>query len=257
MWDHFNVNLDYLVRRATFCGWEIATRCISNYELVFVLSGQGDIIIDGRHLTVHRGDLICFRPGMPHSLSVPREPYMEFYGVHFTLPPDVSRLPLPDDMKIDSPYRIESLFKTLLEVYNQKPCLYRWQQNLLLEQILCEIFSVLHQKSTPIELTRIKKVLASIHDDPARPFTLEELSLHAGVKKTLFLKAFRSVTGTTPRQYIQSLRLEHARDLLLDTDQSVTQIAGQCGYSDSFYFSRCFKNYFGASPQQYRREHLS
>lgn len=74
MWNHLEVELDYLVRRATFCGWQIAPRRISNYELVYVLRGQGDICLGSRQFTVRTGDLVCFCPGVLHSLSVARQP---------------------------------------------------------------------------------------------------------------------------------------------------------------------------------------
>lgn len=120
MWKHLEVELDYLVRRATFCGWQIAPRRISNYELVYVLRGQGDICLGNRQFTVRTGDLVCFCPGVLHSLSVARQPCMEFYGVHFTLPSDVDRLPLPEVAKIEPPGRLEPLFKSLFEIYKQK-----------------------------------------------------------------------------------------------------------------------------------------
>lgn len=202
MWKHLEVELDYLVRRATFCGWQIAPRRISNYELVYVLRGQGDICLGSRQFTVRTGDLVCFCPGVLHSLSVARQPCMEFYGVHFTLPSGVDRLPLPEVAKIEPPGRLEPLFKSLFEIYKQKTYLYQWRQNLLLEQILCEILSALHGENAPAELIRIKKVLEHIHEDPARPFTLEDLTARSGVKKTLFLQSFRRMTGTTPKQYI-------------------------------------------------------
>ena len=120
MWKHLEVELDYLVRRATFCGWQIAPRRISNYELVYVLRGQSDICLGSRQFTVRTGDLVCFCPGVLHSLSVARQPCMEFYGVHFTLPSDVDRLPLPEVAKIEPPGRLEPLFKSLFEIYKQK-----------------------------------------------------------------------------------------------------------------------------------------
>ena len=255
MWKHLEVELDYLVRRATFCGWQIAPRRISNYELVYVLRGQGDICLGSRQFTVRTGDLVCFCPGVLHSLSVARQPCIELYGVHFTLPSGVDRLPLPEVAKIEAPGSLEPLFKSLFEIYKQKTYLYQWRQNLLLEQILCEILSALHGENAPAELIRIKKVLEHIHEDPARPFTLEDLTARSGVKKTLFLQSFRRMTGTTPKQYILGLRLEYARDLLLETDVPVAQVAERCGFSDSFYFSRCFKNHFSTSPRPYRKEH--
>ena len=98
--------------------------------------------------------------------------------------------------------RLEPLFKSLFEIYTQKTYLYQWRQNLLLEQILCEILSALHGENAPAELIRLKKVLEHLHEDPARPFTLEDLTARSGVKKTLCLQSFRRMTGTTPKQYI-------------------------------------------------------
>lgn len=256
MWKHFEIELDYLVRHGTSCGWKIGPRRITNYELVFVLKGQGDIVIEGADFTVHSGDFICFRPGVLHSLSVTREPCMEIYGVHFTLPSEITELPLPDLFRIEPTSRIEALFKTMLQVHKEKPYLYQWHQNLLLQQILFEMISTLHQESMPAGQARIKKVLEYIHTDPYRAFTLEELSAQSGVRKTMFLQFFRHMTGTSPTQYIINLRLEHARDLLLETQLPISQIAEHCGFSDPFYFSRRFKARFLLSPQQYRKAHL-
>ena len=256
MWEHLEVDLDYLVRRATFCGWEIAPRRISNYELVFVGKGQGTVTLESRCFDVGPGDLVCFRPWVLHSLRVTREPCMEFYGAHFTLPQGMTQLPLPDLSRMEPGTRLEALFQELLGVYRKKDYLYQWRQNLLLQQILCEIFSSLHQENMPVEQARIKKVLEYIHADPARPFTLEELTACAGVKKTLFLQSFRNVTGTSPKQYLIGLRLANAQRLLLETRLPVARIAEQCGFPDALYFSRRFKARFSESPQHYRQTRL-
>lgn len=256
MWKHLEVELDYLVRRATFCGWQIAPRRISNYELVYVLRGQGDICLGSRQFTVRTGDLVCFCPGVLHSLSVARQPCMEFYGVHFTLPSDVDRLPLPEVAKIEPPGRLEPLFKSLFEIYKQKTYLYQWRQNLLLEQILCEILSALHGENAPAELIRIKKVLEHIHEDPARPFTLEELTARSGVKKTLFLQSFRRMTGTTPKQYILGLRLEYARDLLLETDVPVAQVPNAAAFPIPFISAAASKTISALRPGNIERNTL-
>lgn len=256
MWTHFEVELDYLVRRATCPGWKITPRRITNYELVFVFKGEGSAAIESRQYDLGSGDLLCIRPGILHSLSTAQEFCMEFYGVHFTLPEGIVRLPLPDLSRIDNPSQLEGLFRTLLEVHRKKDYLYQWRQNLLLQEILCLLFTRLHQENVPVEQARIKKVLDYIHEDPARPFMLEQLADLAGVKKTLLLQSFRNVTGTTPMRYILSLRLEYARGLLLETQLPVARIGEMCGFMDPFYFSRRFKENFGESPQQYRSSRL-
>ena len=104
---------------------------------------------------------------------------------------------------------------------------------------------------------RVQKALAFIHENPYRHITLSDLLAQAGVGKTVFMRDFRHVTGTTPTQYILNLRLENARELLENTELSIGQIAVECGFSDPLYFSRCFQKRFAQSPRQYRKRDMA
>lgn len=54
--------------------------------------------------------------------------------------------------------------------------------------------------------------------------------------------------------YIEGVRMEHAQYFLTNTDWSITEVAAQCGYSESNYFSKVFKKYSGMTPRQYREK---
>lgn len=250
MQQHLTVRLDYAVRRKTFSGWEIRPRYISNYELVFILDGTGRITIEGKTFPAQKGDLFFFRPGVLHSLSVQKEPYMEFFGVHFTPETKADLSFIPDRTHVASANHLESQFKTLLLYYRQTDPLARWRQNLQTEQLLCSILTQLQAK--PSSQDNLEKVLSHIHEDPFREISLSALCEIAGLQKSAFARRFRQVTGTTPIQYITGLRLEYARDLLLETDLPVSVIAERCGFSDPLYFSRCFKKWYMHSPNRYR-----
>lgn len=246
-------SVNHFVRRQSFSGWEIQPRYIRDCELVLVLKGYGCIRAEGEIHEIKAGDLVCFQPGMEHSLWVDREPYMLFYGVHFDYQPHTRPLPFPLLLSFGAPNRLEPLFRQLQDAYLENGPLDKWHQSLLLQQILLEIFTHLQQKSEPMGHLRVRRALEYIHEDPCRPISLDDLYRQAGVQKTVFLRAFRQVTGTTPTQYIIRLRLETARELLTDTQLSVTQIAEQCGFQDPLYFSRCFRKHFALSPRQYRK----
>lgn len=98
--DHYPVTLDYFVRRQTWPGWNIPLRRIRNYELVYVLDGEGNITLRGKPLHLIPGDLILFRPGEAHSLTVTQAPCMVFYGIHFSPLQETPMLSLPDRMHI-------------------------------------------------------------------------------------------------------------------------------------------------------------
>ena len=77
------------------------------------------------------------------------------------------------------------------------------------------------------------------------------LSLSAKQLRTRLM----SVTGLTPVAFVLRVRLNHARRMMTDKDTSLTVIAQKCGFQHLSYFSKAFKQQFGVSPQQYRKNH--
>ncbi len=85
-----------------------------------------------------------------------------------------------------------------------------------------------------------------------RPFSLEETARQAGLSRWRLAHLFREELDETPRGYHERLRLERARDLLVRTTQTVSEIAYGLGFESPFYFSSRFKRAFGASPKKFR-----
>ena len=127
-----------------------------------------------------------------------------------------------------------------------------WKKSILLQQILCDLMIKQHTIQNPANTARIQKVLDMIHKSPFEAYTMKNLTERAGIKKTVFLQSFRQITGTTPVQYINNLRLELASDLLLESRLSIAEISTRCGFADPFYFSRCFRRKYFISPKKYR-----
>lgn len=75
----------------------------------------------------------------------------------------------------------------------------------------------------------------------------------SGLSERSFKRRFQKATGMTPIQYVHTLRLEEAKQLLESTDMSIEAIAGEVGYEDMSFFSRLFRREVGLTPGQYRR----
>jgi AraC-like DNA-binding protein len=69
-------------------------------------------------------------------------------------------------------------------------------------------------------------------------------------------RLFKKYSRTTPHEYITRLKLNKAGQLLLNSSQTIYQIAETLGFYDPYHFSRTFKKFFGSSPQHYRKLHL-
>lgn len=68
-----------------------------------------------------------------------------------------------------------------------------------------------------------------------------------------FLRRFKAATGLTPKAYLQELRIERARDLLIETDKSVSEICFAVGYQDPPSFVRLFSKLTGLTPGAFRK----
>ena len=86
------------------------------------------------------------------------------------------------------------------------------------------------------------------------PCTVEELAHRAGIGKRTFERRFKNATGISPKGYVQRLRIEAAKRILENENQSVAQITLSVGYEDPATFSRLFVKVCGVSPSVYRRK---
>lgn len=83
--------------------------------------------------------------------------------------------------------------------------------------------------------------------------TLDSLCRIASLSKSQLINLFKLHYNITPVEYIIQLRLDEAKQLLIDINLSVHDVAREVGYDDIFYFSKLFKNRFGESPSKYRK----
>jgi len=80
--------------------------------------------------------------------------------------------------------------------------------------------------------------------------TVAELAKVAKMGKTKFKNTFKQVFGNSPKQYHQKIKMEYAKDLLINQQKNPTEIAYDLGYAHPSKFTRAFKNYFGELPSK-------
>ncbi len=95
---------------------------------------------------------------------------------------------------------------------------------------------------------RICRILDWLHSACAQTFDMNRLAREAGMSTTTFHVHFKAVTGSSPLQYLKTIRLQKARLLLVNQRSSVASAAQQVGYESASQFSREFKRYFGGTP---------
>jgi AraC family transcriptional regulator, alkane utilization regulator len=98
----------------------------------------------------------------------------------------------------------------------------------------------------------LRRAMLCVHDDPARPWTVDELARKAGASRTVLAERFNTVLGQAPIHYVTSWRMQLAADRLRNGDDSIATIAAEVGYESEAAFSRAFKRVTGTTPGQWR-----
>jgi AraC family transcriptional regulator len=112
------------------------------------------------------------------------------------------------------------------------------------------------QKCQEEYIGRIHKVQDYMEDHLGESLSIEKLSSVAGFSKYHFSRIFQGMLHEPLAHYVNRIRMENALFLLAHrADKNMTDIAYDVGYTDSAVFSRTFKNYYGISPRQYRKEY--
>jgi AraC-like DNA-binding protein/mannose-6-phosphate isomerase-like protein (cupin superfamily) len=232
-------------------------------EVVFVLEGSGEILIDGEYVNVEKGDIVIYPPNMRHSEHTKQESKdpleLAFFGVTGlklnNLEPD--RL-LPDG---ESPVvhtgedegRFRWLFETVFsEVENSKPY-GEMMVDLYVKLILTEILRKVEvEERMLIKNAAFSEIYNYIANHYTEINTIDDICEKLYVNRYYVSHVFKKYTGVSPMNYVTKCRMTLAKKLLEETNLSASEISRRCGYFDTTNFFRNFKNNEKMTPIEYR-----
>ena len=153
------------------------------------------------------------------------------------------------------------------------PRLLQLQQKHGFDSVL-ELMSILHDLSTSRNLRtlsdvsfnievpsynsrRIEKIMTYLNDNFSENITLGDAAKIAGMAEVSLSRFFKLRTGKTFIETLNEVRLGHATRMLIDTTNSVNEIAYKCGFNNMSNFNRIFKKKKNSTPKEYRQNYIS
>ena len=236
------------------------------YELILIMQGSFYLSVDGKDYEMHAGDCAWIGDGVIHG-GIPSDCIYEC--VVFDLGTLLHDTPvcarsaaefMSDEQGYTGVFRKGSkqaeLADLLFDSMEREQKGYEWTTVGLMWQLMGSLIS-LKPANNPVskkrqQIVRLKNVLAYIRDNYENAVSLQELADVAGMAPRYFCRAFSTMTGKTPIEYLNYYRIEQAGERLLLTDDSVTEIALSCGFNDMSYFSKTFAKYKGVCPTAFR-----
>lgn len=123
-----------------------------------------------------------------------------------------------------------------------------WLEEFLKDKIL--MLSSMWKQNVRKEIAEAKRYVMNHISEKAG---MEEMAKRLGLNPTHFSRLFRLETGLTFIEYVTRVKMEHARDLLNQTNLTIVEIAEQLGYDNVSYFIKLFRNFSGMTPAEFRK----
>lgn len=258
--DRFRI---YLSENNTF-----ATHLHKQVEILAVLDGQLDFTVDHNVHTISAGEGAIIFPNQLHSLKTNGQSrillcifdtdFCHSYRKHFqnNRPTDNrfnhNSITCHSSTAIEGLVHLTQTFRKGEPIPEPVPALAEGYLTLLLADIFTTL--PLEHKTISNDLELEQRLLIYLDTHFTENLSLEILSREFGVSRFVLSRLFTDKLHTTFPYYVNSKRLELAKDLLSTTDLSVTQIALDAGFGSSRTFFREFRDAFHVTPGEYRKQ---
>ena len=264
--------------------WRMEARKLLDYLLVYIADGRGRFVIDGREYEARPGDLFWIPPDAPHSMEgyAPGMhcPYAHFDLVYrpshshwdFTIPAgmlDLGELkplmhePVRHPLLAGLKGRIRSHTNRRVGELLQDICAEAARAQpfagLRMSGMMTEVVAEILRGRTELPGEQmahapfLERAADAINRRCHEPVRMGELARMCELSVSHFRHLFREHFGVTPREYLRRARLRRARELMVTTAMTLSEIAGKVGFETIHSFSRAFRDTEGISPTEYRK----
>lgn len=262
-------------------GWSHSERVLDSYECIIMLDKNLKIQVDERKFSLDKGDFLLIKPGIRHVGYQKADADTRFFWAHFYLGPEqllpdrcIPDLDVPDNSRVNqsvsnggtSLYRI-NLPSFMSKIDMGKATIYCHQlcdlnesslavpgsTNYIMTSLLNEIATqYLSRQKENNYYGNIPKIMEWIRINHANPISVSDVAEHFQYSTNYMSHYFSKHLGISMQKYITGVRIRRACELLLETRDTIIEIADQVGFRDSKYFLRIFKQYMSQTPSQYR-----
>lgn len=228
-------------------------------EMLYILAGEGSIVTGSRQKRIEGGDFIIIPPHLMHTEISSSNSPLEYLCI------GVSNVDVAEstddfdpivDLGTDKYTVVDLMVKIYREVQRRqseyelmaKAYFYRMLVILVRSRIIAADRS--EERAMRSNIADVKRYIDEHYSDN---ITLDFLSSLAALSKYYLIRQFKKALGASPMDYLLGQRITVAKNLLVDTELAMSDIAESVGFSSASYFSQRFRSVTGMSPIEFRQ----
>jgi AraC-like DNA-binding protein len=242
--------------------YRVDRRFCAGHDLIYCMKGRGYIRIEGKEHAVNETEVLWIDGRSPHvHWAEANDPWEVLWlrADGHTLTSSAEALNVVRQPVFTVGPRAATNFHAVVRHLQAQPL----ALDALLHADVSVILSLLFQQRRSLQGVDpenqgidpgLKRAIEKMGVYYYKAWSVRALAKEAGMSEPHFYRRFHRATGSSPISWLRRQRVNHAKRRLVETTDSIKQIAEQVGYSDPFYFSRDFKLACGISPKHYREQ---
>jgi len=247
---YFEANTNYYTKRSE----------LQIYLLIYTLSGSGIAKVNGKVCNLNSGSAVLIDCRDLHEYWTTSSAPWCFHYLHLDgASMDIfSKLLLSDfnAYQICDKLRFMQQISEIHDIHNQTNLiLNNIHSSNLISGILTALFESYYfeKDRSYVDSDAIGTACDYMEKNLDKKISIEKISSMVNLSKYYFIRLFQHKKGITPYLYVQLLRINRAKELLISTDRAIKDIAQAVGFSSTARFSKCFLDLTGTTPTQYRK----
>jgi len=217
-------------------------------EIVYFLSGTGSTTIDGQTYDVQSN---CFSVIPSH---VVHNQFSETTITSICVCLSDCDLESVQGLWVDSTGEIKDCLQKLMDELTTQRAGYSQITEGYLLAIIGLIKRAIKENVPQDRKQALVSQAMNIIEEKEGNLSIDEVAGQLFVSKDYLRHLFKNYMGQSPMKTILSVRIDHAKKMLMNPELTIGEIAEQCGFEDPYYFSRLFKSYTGQSPSAFRKQ---
>lgn len=230
------------------------------FEIYYMVSGRCGYFLDNKSYEIESGDLILIPSGVIHKSMYRDQNYTRLLinCSKYYIPTTVFKV-LPKLTYVyhnsDIQPKIDELFAAIEDDFRNPDAFSSDSLRSNMHNLFITLARNPNRKAKPaIKNMYSERVIDHIRSNFSSNISLAEVAQMCSVSAEHMSRTFKKETGFGFSEYLTHVRLQHSEYLLKNTELPITEIASQCGFDDSNYFSVIFKKNYGFPPRELRRK---
>ncbi len=243
------------MREGTYC----PRHSHQGLEMVYHRMGRGVTALDDESLAFAEGSVVLYGPGKEHDQAA--ETAAEDFCIHVDVPAEIGRkltptllIPVVNEPNIVGDIHLLSSVTSPVDDMERR-ILNHKVTALLLD--LLRVACALGEAEGDLPILRVRQAERFIREKFASIVSVGQVADNVGVSHDYLRHVFKACRGRSIVQYLNEVRIAHAKLLLTHSPMPLKQIATACGFKDEYYFSAVFRKLTATSPGAHRFRQVS